>query len=384
MTATRSPADRLRVLRIVTRLNIGGPAHEIAPLCRLGSEHGVDTLLVAGSPAPSEGELFDAIDIGSARRARVEALGRAVRPLRDRRALRALRAIADEFAPDVIHTHTSKAGLLGRRIGGPQTVRCHTFHGTVFAGHFGPLRSAAIARLERVLARRTDAVIALGPRLGDDLRARGVDHVHVVEPGFDPERLARFRTVDRRAARTALGIDADRIVVAIVGRLAPVKGVDRLIESLARVRPPVLVVIAGDGPERAALERSAARDVPARHDVRFLGWRDDPERVVGAADVVALPSRSEGVPHGVVEALVAGRAIVACAVGEVPALLGDGRGCAVADDTGAFGRALDAVVGDAAVRARLEAGARAFVPRTSAAMVAETCDLYRRLAGARG
>lgn len=382
--------EPIRVLRIITRLNIGGPAREIATLCRGAEEHGFRTVLAAGYPARCEGDLFDSLDVGGSTKVRVRSLGRRLDPVRDARAFRALRSLVRRFDPHIVHTHTSKAGLLGRLAARGRSVTgvCHTFHGEVFQGHFGPLVSRTVLAAEKWLGHRTDAIVVLGPRGREHLKHHGIGgRVEVIPPGFDRGRLEALARGDRKACRRRFDVPDGTPALLALGRLARVKGIDVLLRALARcVREDArcILLIAGDGPERTALELQA-RELGLADTVRFLGWQDDVTGVIGAADLLVLPSRSEGYPHALVEARAAGLRVVASAVGEVPALVGEGRGDRLVppDRADALAACLSPMLRelDGQETSRSSPDVRALNVSSEADMVVRTCALYRELLG---
>jgi glycosyltransferase involved in cell wall biosynthesis len=250
-------------------------------------------------------------------------LGRDVSGGGDLRAARALDRLVRDFRPHVIHTHTAKAGALGRLIGRARRapVLVHTFHGTVFAGHFRPSVGTALAQTERALARMADAILAVSPAVAADLRARriGGDRLRVLPLGLDLEPLLAVPPVAHDAPP----------VVTLVARLVPVKDVPlflRAAELVRDQRPDAEFRIAGDGPLRDELQASAPRWV------RFLGFASDLGALLGDTTVVALSSRSEGSPVALIEALAAGRPVAAVPVGGVPDVLAGRPGAVLARD----------------------------------------------------
>ncbi len=353
------------VLRIVTRLNVGGPARHVLRIDAPLRARGWRSVLATGRPGPGEGDLLDeAREAGLDVRV-IPGLQREVHPLRDARALLALRALVRELRPAVVHTHTAKAGVLGRLAaprGPSRPALVHTFHGHVLAGYFGSARSALWRRLERALALRTDALVAVAPQVRDELlaihRVGRAGQYRVVPPGIDAERVRPDR-LGGAALRRALGLAPGDVLAGFVGRLAAVKDVGALLAAFdaARARCPRLaLLVVGDGPQSAALA-----DALAAPRVRHLAPRHALNDVYGALDLLVLPSRSEGCPQVVVEALAAGVPVLASAVGGVPGLVRHGReGLLVAPGDGpALADALAALGGDAALRARLAQGARA-------------------------
>ncbi len=362
------------VLRIIARLNVGGPARHVlridAPLRRRGWR----TLLVTGRAESCEGELLD-----EARALGVDVhvlpdLGRAIHPLRDLRVLRQLRRLVAEHRPSIVHTHTAKAGLLGRlAAGGPtggpdasgarRPALVHTYHGHVLSGYFAAPVAAAFRLSERRLAARTDRLIAVAGEIRDELltehRVGRAEQYVVVPPGIDRLRTAPDATAGA-ALRAGLGWSSGHVVVGCVGRLAPVKRVELLLaawpEVVARA-PAARLLVVGDGPCGEAVRARVA----ALPGAAWLPPRAELGAVYGALDVVALSSAHEGLPQVIVEALQSGLPVVATAVGGVPSLLVHGAsGLLVpSGDARALAAALGAVCADDALRAQLSAGARA-------------------------
>ena len=338
-TTTPLTARPLRVLRLIARLNIGGPARHTVILDHGLREIGFETLLVHGSASAMEGSLEDFARRRDVPTAHVPELGRRIHPLDDLRAfVRVLRHIR-KARPDVVHTHTAKAGAVGRvaalvyNVTRPRNRRCalvHTFHGHVFAGYFGTLGTLAVRLIEKTLARITDRIVTISDLQRDDLVARfGIapaSRVSVVPLGLELEDLLQ-RAPDFRGVRSTLGLKDDDFVLGFVGRLVPVKDVATLIRAgaLAMKRIPGLrMVIAGDGECRSSLEQEA-RDLLPADTVQFLGWRRDLVDLYAAFDLFVLSSLNEGTPVALIEAMAAGVPAIATAVGGVPDVLHDGQ-----------------------------------------------------------
>ncbi|MEX1264151.1 MAG: glycosyltransferase [Actinomycetota bacterium] len=314
-----------RVLRVVTRLNVGGPARQAVYLTRELAARGFDTRLAWGASGPGEGELTPPNDCPSTY---LPWLGRGLDPVGDVRTLHALRGIMRRWRPQVVHTHLAKAGALGRSAAVPAgaPVVVHTFHRHVLQEYFSRLKNATFAAAERRLAARTDALIAVAPCVRDDLLALGIgreDQWHVVPVGVDVATLLSDR-VPRDEARARLGLPLDGPAIGVVGRLAPIKDHRTFFEAAARViadRPDVTIVVAGDGELRSRLEPEARAILG--DSVRFLGWVHDLPALYGALDIVALTSRLEGTPVSLIEAAATGTPAVATAVGGVAEVVRD-------------------------------------------------------------
>ena len=363
----------MKVLRVIARLNVGGPARHVVLLDRGLQARGYQTLLVHGSVGDGEASLEHLAAEAGIPTLRVPALGRRVSLLSDLRAFASLLRVTFREAPDVIHTHTSKAGALGRvaaftfNLTRPRHRRCavvHTFHGHVFDGYFHTPANQVVRGTERVLARVTDRIIAISPAQRDDLIDRFAvarpEATVVVSLGLD---LAPFvASAGTRSFRTELGIDARSIVFGFVGRLVPIKNVPALVTAFARVLtavPDACLVIAGDGSERPAVERMiAGLGIAGR--VRLLGWREDLANLYATIDVCVLSSRNEGTPVAVIEAMAAERPIVATRVGGVADVVDDGStGILVpAGDVEALSDAMVQLARDPELRARMGARGR--------------------------
>lgn len=310
----------MRVMRILTRPNLGGPTRQAVALWHAHAELGVQTLLVTGMVDPTEAELSPAaggvpglgfetaLAQGPAASGWVVVPGlqRGVAPLADRAAGKALRALIRAFAPDVVHTHTSKAGWLGRAAARAVGVRriAHTFHGHVLQDYFGRGVSWLLARLEARLAARTDLLFAVSESCADELAAAGVaprERFVVVPPA-----VAVPSARPREAARAGLGIaDGERRAVC-VGRLVPVKRVGDFVR-MVELGPEWGGDVVGDGPLHAAIEAQAT---PLGGRLRLLGARADIAAALAAYDVLVLPSVREGCPLVAVEAFAAGVPVV--------------------------------------------------------------------------
>ena len=375
-----------RLLRIITRLNIGGPATHVIVADRGLRERGWETLLAFGSVEPDEAEVdVDALDVPAHR---IVGLQRAINPMADLQAAVALARIIRHYRPDVIHTHLSKAGLLGRSVGlaTSRAVRVHTFHGTVFGGYFGATTSGAIVRAERFLGRHSQAVVALSDRQRRELIEFGIappERIRVVPLGLPLERFAPVRGDEaRRAARSHLGISQDAVVVVAMGRLVPIKRLDRLIDAMALmapVIPEVRLYFVGSGSEHDALEARAAAAGQADR-ITFRGWSSDSPSWYAAADVVALTSDREGTPLALIEAAASGRPVVATDVGGVSDVVVDGvTGFVVAaDDISGLADRLIRLSRDPDLRASMGRAAPAHAALYDAPrLVADLDGLYR-------
>jgi glycosyltransferase involved in cell wall biosynthesis len=324
-------ASGLRVLRVIARLNVGGPARHTVILDHGLRTLGAETLLVHGSTGPMEASLEDFARQRGVAVTHVAELGRRIHPFDDLRAFARVMRLVWKWQPDVVHTHTAKAGVVGRlaalvynatRARARRCAVVHTFHGHVFSNYFGTAGSFAVRVIERTFARVTDRIVAISDTQRDDLVSRFAiarpGQVSVVPLGLELDGLLQ-RAPAFRGRRAEWGFSDGDVVVGYVGRLVPVKDVGTLIRAVALAGqrlPRLKMVIAGDGECRQSLEQLVRElDIPDR--VRFVGWQRDLLQLYAAFDIFALSSLNEGTPVALIEAMAAGVPVVATAVGGV-------------------------------------------------------------------
>jgi len=320
----------LRVLHVITRLTLGGSSENTVSGIGALERAGYACALAVGF-AESETTVLEDARRRGCRLVDVPALRREVSPIGDLRALAELLALIRHEQPDIVHTHTSKAGFIGRLAARITRVSAviHQPHGHVFYGYWGPARTALFTSLERLAARWTDLTITLTDRGIEEHLARGIGSRarYVTVPSGVPTDALRARAPRRDAARTHHGVPADAFVVAALGRFVPIKGFDLLVAAWPRVveaLPRARLLLIGEGPERAALE-AQARDLGVAERLRVTGATTDIAGWLAAADVLAAPSRNEGMGRALVEAMALGLPVIGAAVGGIPNVVDDGR-----------------------------------------------------------
>jgi glycosyltransferase involved in cell wall biosynthesis len=372
-------ADTTRIVRVITRLNIGGPARQALLLTR-ALEPDFTTTLLAGTPAADEGELGDP-DVHPER----VPLVRPPRPVDDLRALAAVRSVIQRDRPAIVHTHMAKAGTVARlaaRSARRRPLLVHTFHGHVLEGYFSRAVAQGYVLAERALARATDALVAVSTEVRDDLLELGIgspDRWHVIPLGLDLRAHAQVRGRSG-ALRERFGIADDVPLAGLVGRLVPIKDPEMTLRAVARV-PGLHLAVVGDGELREQVRQRAA-ELGIADRTHLTGWVTDVPSVMADLDFAVLSSRNEGTPVALIEAAACARASIATDGGGVRSVVEhDVTGIVVpAGDDAALAEAMSALAGDAARRAAMGAAGRARSSRWSdERLVRDIAALYRGL-----
>ena len=371
--ALTTPA--IRVARIITRLNIGGPAIQAIEMSARLETVGYHTLLIHGRLGPGEGDMqYLVASDHRFETAQVPALRRDVAPFADVGAVARVFQLLSRFRPAIIHTHTAKAGTVGRAAGlaynatvGRRTPArfVHTYHGHVLDGYFSSPTTATFAAIERFLGRHTDTLIAVSSSVQRQLELQHQigSRFRIVPLGFDLSRFAAINDDARASARPEFGLGADARVVAFVGRLTAIKQPLLFMQSAARIAradPCARFLVAGGG-ELERDMRTAAHAMGLGDRVQFLGWRRDLVPVYAAADVLALTSRNEGTPVALIESMAAGIAAACFDVGGVPDVITvpDLGVLVPPDDVDALGAAITNLFADERRRRAIGSRARA-------------------------
>lgn len=391
----------MRIFRAITRLNIGGPSIQAISLTTRFAALGHDTILIHGSLDRGEGDMRYLAPPGAAL-VFVESLCRPIAPLNDVRAFFRVLAEMRRYRPTLVHTHMAKAGLIARaaafvynltRGRSARTLVVHTYHGHVLEGYFSPAKTAMFIALERMMARVSDAIVAISPairrELLEDHRIGRPSQYHVVPLGFDLSTFAAIDDHRRAAARDALAIPPGARVVTTVGRLTGIKQHGLFLEAFAAVaaeEPDAIALIVGDGELRGDIEARAA-ELGLTGRVRMLGWRRDLETINAGTDVFLLTSRNEGTPVALIEAMASGVPGVSTNVGGVKDVINStdvGR-LAAFGDAPALAAAILELLRSEPLRRQVGQAARAHVLNRYSVdrLVGDLDRLYRELHGAR-
>jgi glycosyltransferase involved in cell wall biosynthesis len=379
----------VRIVHAIARLNLGGAALSVLELAAGQQARGDDVLVVAGTIPPGETSMEHLADELGVPYLHAPVLTRELSPRNDVRATTLLRRVVRDRRPDVLHTHTAKAGATGRVAAmlaaraRPRAV-VHTFHGHVLSGYFDSRRERTFRLAERALGLVTDRVIAVSEQVRDDLLAFGVVPARkllVIRYGFDLDRRVGGAVAARAGKRAAVHAEEGEFVIGWAGRLSEIKRPLDLVRTAAQVDGSLLV-LAGDGPLRGEVE-ALALHLGIGGRMRLLGYADDLGDWYGAFDAFLLVSANEGAPVVAIEALAAGVPVVATDAGGTRSVVDDAESGYVVPvgDVEALAARLRELRDDAALRMRLGAtGAARMRERFSAdRMVEETRALYEEI-----
>jgi glycosyltransferase involved in cell wall biosynthesis len=385
----------VKIIRIIARLNIGGPAIHVVNLNAGLDPTRFKSLLVSGTENPGEGSMLDyAVSRGVQPIVIPEIVGEATFKPRDVKAMAKLYRLIRQERPHIVDTHTAKAGFVGRlaaRLAGVPTV-VHTYHGHVLHGYYSPLKTWLLRRMEQALARLTDCIVAVSEQVKRDLVTYGVappEKVTVIPLGFELEPFLSCET-HRGELHREFGLSGDTRLVGIVGRIFSIKNHRLFLDAAAQVaarEAAARFVIVGDGVLRPEMERHA-RALGIADRVIFTGWRRDLPRIYADLDVLVVSSDNEGTPVSAIEAMASGCPVVATRVGGLPDLIAEGEtGYLVPPrDPEALADAILRLLQNPDAAARMGQTARAVAQErfTLRRLLADTENLYQQLLAQKG
>jgi glycosyltransferase involved in cell wall biosynthesis len=326
---------KIKILRIINRFNIGGPTYNATFLSAfLGDEY--ETMLVGGLPDEGESDSLFILDKYGVKPVLIEEMVRKPSLKSDRLAYKRIKQIILDFQPDIVHTHASKAGALGRKAanacGVPVIV--HTFHGHVFHSYFGKLKTTLFKYIERTLAKKSTGIIAISEtqkrELCEAYTICKAEKVRVIPLGFDLTPFHEKAQSQRATVRSNYGLDDSTIAIAIIGRLAPIKDhsffFDVIDRVLAQTSKSLRIFIVGDGPERNMIEARVAIINEKYDDVIMMtSWIKDIGTFNAGMDLICLTSKNEGTPVSLIEAQAANIPVITTNVGGVQDIVDDGE-----------------------------------------------------------
>jgi glycosyltransferase involved in cell wall biosynthesis len=323
--------SKIKIIRVIARLNVGGPAiHTVLLAKQLNSER-FETILITGTEGIGEGSMRAWAEAQGVRPLIIPELGREINLVADLKVLFALYRLFRQERPDIVDTHTAKAGFVGRLAawlaGTPVVV--HTFHGHIFHSYFSPLKTRLFILIEQILAHLSTRIITISPRQRQEILNFGIASPHkilIIPLGFDLEPFLSCES-QRGQLRRELSLSVETKLVGIVARLTGIKNHQLFFEAASLIHQHcqnVHFVVVGDGELRAKLEQKVA-DLNLGQVVHFLGWRQDLPIIYADLDLVMLTSLNEGTPTTLIEAQAAGCPVVATTVGGVPDIVIDGE-----------------------------------------------------------
>lgn len=327
---------KIKILRIINRFNLGGPTYNAVLLTKfLPGEY--DTMLIGGVPDTHETDSLHIAKKYGVEPMIIPEMSRSITYKNDWAALKKINRIIENFQPDIVHTHASKAGALGRTAARWKKVPVivHTFHGHVFHSYFSPIKTRIFIGIERILAQHSDKLIAISQLQKNDLvdvfKIAPSSKVEVIPLGFDLSSFREFTLSQREKFRNKYAL-GNKIAIGIIGRLAPIKNHELFLEMISRLRKEnrnIAGIIIGDGSEKEQLMRLAQSkglkiypEANAKEaDVLFVSWVLNIADALAGLDIVVLTSKNEGTPVSVIEAMAARKPVVASAVGGTPDII---------------------------------------------------------------
>ena len=372
----------IRVMRIIARMNVGGPAVQVTGLMRGFNAVDFDHRLYTGYCAADEADYLETVAT-DVQAIRIDGFGRRVSLGGDVKAFISLISEIRSFKPHVIHTHTAKAGFLGRIasiISLHPSIRVHTFHGHLLNGYFGSFKRLLVVTAEKILAIFTDQLLAVGEKVRLDLLNAGIGKTEKF--GLMPPGLVINKLPAKDESLKSFGLSNSRLQCAFIGRVTQIKRPDRFLDVVSEVKKRGIDLdffMAGDGDLlEGCRKRISEQDLP----VTVLGWQIDIEKVLSAADIVVLTSDNEGTPLSLIQAGMAGLPVVTTNVGSVPEIVLDGVTGIITDlDVQEIANALEKLATDKALRERLGLAAQEFTVANFGVrrLVHDHEELYKKL-----
>ena len=314
----------IRVMRIIARMNVGGPAVQVSGLMRGFNSVDFDHRLYTGFCAADEADYLETVAT-DVQAIRIVGFGRRVSLGGDVKACISIIREIRSFKPHIIHTHTAKAGFLGRIasiVSLQPSIRVHTFHGHLLNGYFGVFKRSLVILAEKVLAKFTHELLAVGDKVRQDLLAVGIGNSKKF--GLMPPGLKIGRLPNKKDSQGSYGLSTTTLQCAFIGRVTQIKRPDRFLDVVAEIKRRGVELeffMAGDG---ELLDSCRERIVRENLSVKVLGWQSDIEKVLSAADLVVLTSDNEGTPLSLIQAGMAGLPVATTRVGSVPEVVLDG------------------------------------------------------------
>ena len=388
-----------RILRILNRFNLGGPTYNAAYLSKyMPSEF--ETLLIGGQKAESEASSLHITEDLGLDPIVIPTMLRELNPKKDYESYLKIKEIIADFKPDIVHTHASKAGALGRlaAINSDVPHLVHTFHGHVFHGYFNPVKTKMYKTVERYLAKKTDRIVTISniqkTELGVEHRICPLDKIEVIPLGFDLDRFQVNQEENRNTFRIKYQLKEDTVAIGIIGRLVPIKNHELFLKGIQFIKKnskiKIQAFIIGDGESRNTIEEQAKKlglsfDNKANTgvDILFTSWIKKVDAALSGLDLVALTSLNEGTPVSLIEAQAAEKAIVTTNVGGIENVVLPNKSALLSeiDDENGFCENLIKLVDDSIMRMEFSKAGKDFVFSNFHynRLVKDTSELYHKI-----
>ena len=322
-----SAKRKIKILRIINRFNIGGPTYNATFITRFMSDE-FETVLIGGLPEEGEADSLHILNEYGVKPILIPELKRNPNFFSDRKALKKIKTIIEEFKPDIVHTHAAKAGALGRKAAFDCKVPVvvHTFHGHVFHSYFGKFKTEVFRRIEKRLASKSSGIIAISDQQKNELSEKyaiaNKNKIEVIPLGFDLNPFQVDLEIKRQKTRNKFNLTDDQIAVAIIGRLAPIKNHKLFLDSieianLKTSKKPVFFIV-GDGETRKEIEIQIEKiKTNQTIDIRLTSWIQDIKTFNAGMDIICLTSNNEGTPVSLIEAQACNIPVISTNVGGV-------------------------------------------------------------------
>tara|TARA_B100001758_G_C18404814_1_gene611343 strand:- start:698 stop:1885 length:1188 start_codon:yes stop_codon:yes gene_type:complete len=323
---------KIKILRIINRFNIGGPTYNATFLTGFLSDQ-FETLLVGGLPEKGEADSLHILEEYGVKATLLPEMKRKPNFFSDKKALKKLKEIINEYKPDIVHTHASKAGALGRKAAFDCSVPIvlHTFHGHVFHSYFGKVKTRLFRFIEQQLAKRSTGIIAISEiqkkELTETYKICSKSKVRVIPLGFDLEKFRKNKKENRKKIRDQYGLNEDDVVIAIIGRLAPIKNHDFFLDVVKKVsksrKKNIVFLIVGDGELKDSISKNVDQMKQEGIDIRMTSWVKNINEFNAGMDIICLTSNNEGTPVSLIEAQASGVPVISTDVGGVKNIVND-------------------------------------------------------------
>lgn len=369
----KAPTRKIRVLRIINRFNLGGPTFNVTYLTKYMNDD-FETLLLGGEKDDSEASSDFILKTEGLNPSYIPNMRRSISPKNDLIAYKFIKKKIEEFKPDIVHTHASKAGTLGRlaAIHSGVPIVLHTFHGHVFHSYFGKAQTTFYKFIERYLAKNSSRIIAISKQqkkeLGEIHEIANPNKIEIVPLGFDLSRFTESQNEKRSDFRERYKLAEDDVAVSIVGRLVPVKDHETFFKSIAllpdEIKRKARFFVVGDGElsnelrlicDELGLKYTNNEPPTAEYNICFTSWIKEVDEVVAGSDIIALTSLNEGTPVSLIEAQAGARAIVSTKVGGIQDIVIENESALLSEkqDPISFSNNLSRLISDGNLRAEM-------------------------------